>query len=72
MPSAEMAAVYDVWRFLYCTRPEQRQWVVLDHDRVMLEAMEPDAQREHLCEHDIGLSRLRVWDVRFISPASAP
>jgi len=34
--------------------------VVLEQDRVMLEAMEPDAKlREHLYEHDVGLSRLR-------------
>jgi hypothetical protein len=34
--------------------------VVLEQDRVMLESMEPDAnQREHLYEHDVGLSRLR-------------
>ncbi len=50
----------DVWRFLYRNRLEARHWVVLEQDRVMLEAMEPDAnQREHLYEHDIGLSRLR-------------
>ena len=34
--------------------------MVLEQDRVMLETMEPDAnQREHLYEHDVGLSRLR-------------
>ena len=50
----------DVWRFLYRNRLEARHWVVLEQDRVMLETMEPDAnQREHLYEHDIGLSRLR-------------
>ena len=50
----------DTWRFLYRNRLEARHWVVLEQDRVMLEAMEPDAnQREHLYEHDIGLSRLR-------------
>ena len=42
-------------------RPAQAELrVVLEQDRVMLETMEPDAnQREHLYEHDIGLSRLR-------------
>ena len=50
----------DVWRFLYRNRLEARHWVVLEQDRVMLETMEPNAnQREHLYEHDIGLSRLR-------------
>jgi phenylpropionate dioxygenase-like ring-hydroxylating dioxygenase large terminal subunit len=50
----------DVWRFLYRNRLEARHWVVLEQDRVMLENMEPDAnQREHLYEHDVGLSRLR-------------
>ena len=47
-------------RFLYRNRLEARHWVVLEQDRVMLETMEPDANaREHLYEHDIGLSRLR-------------
>ena len=50
----------DVWRFLYRNRLEARHWVVLEQDRVMLETMEPDANaREHLYEHDVGLSRLR-------------
>ena len=50
----------DTWRFLYRNRLEARHWVVLEQDRVMLETMEPDAnQREHLYEHDVGLSRLR-------------
>ena len=50
----------DVWRFLYRNRLEARHWVVLEQDRVMLENMEPDAnRREHLYEHDVGLSRLR-------------
>ena len=39
---------------------EARHWTVLEQDRVMMEAMEPDAnQREHLYEHDAGLVRLR-------------
>ena len=50
----------NVWRFLYKNRLEARHWVVLEQDRVMLEAMEPDAnQREHMYEHDVGVSRLR-------------
>ena len=50
----------NAWRFLYRNRLEARHWVVLEQDRVMLESMEPDAnQREHLYEHDVGLSRLR-------------
>ena len=50
----------NVWRFLYRNRLEARHWVVLEQDRVMMEAMEPDAnQREHLYEHDVGISRLR-------------
>ena len=50
----------DVWRFLYRNRLEARHWVVLEQDRVMLENMEPNAnQREHLYEHDVGVSRLR-------------
>ena len=49
----------NAWRFLYRNRLEARHWVVLEQDRVMLESMEPDAnQREHLYEHDVGLSRL--------------
>ena len=50
----------DTWRFLYRNRLEARHWVVLEQDRVMLEFMEPDANRnEHLYQHDIGLVRLR-------------
>jgi phenylpropionate dioxygenase-like ring-hydroxylating dioxygenase large terminal subunit len=50
----------DVWRFLYKNRLEARHWVVLEQDRVMLENMESNAnEREHLYEHDVGLSRLR-------------
>ena len=46
--------------FLYRNSLEARHWVVLGQDRMMLESMEPDAnQREHLYEHDVGLSRLR-------------
>jgi phenylpropionate dioxygenase-like ring-hydroxylating dioxygenase large terminal subunit len=50
----------DVWRFLYRNRLEARHWGVLEQDRVLMEAMEPDArEREHLYAHDVGLSRLR-------------
>ena len=47
-------------RFSNSNRLEARHWVVLEQDRVMLESMEPEAnQREHLYEHDVGVSRLR-------------
>jgi len=50
------------WRFLYRNRLEARHWRVLEQDRVMLEQMEADArEREHLYEHDVGLSRLRRY-----------
>jgi phenylpropionate dioxygenase-like ring-hydroxylating dioxygenase large terminal subunit len=50
----------DTWRFLYRNRLEARHWHVLEQDRIMMEQMEPDAnQREHLYQHDIGVSRLR-------------
>jgi phenylpropionate dioxygenase-like ring-hydroxylating dioxygenase large terminal subunit len=50
----------DVWRFLYKTRLEARHWVVLEQDRVMLEAMAADAdQAENLYQHDLGVVRLR-------------
>ena len=50
----------NVWRFLYRNRLEARHWTVLEQDRVMMEAMEPDANlREQLYEHDAGLVRLR-------------
>lgn len=48
------------WRFLYRTRLEPRHWAVLEQDRVMLEAMPPDAHdREQLYQHDIAVVRLR-------------
>lgn len=50
----------DSWRFLYRTRLEYRHWQVLEQDRVMMEAMPPDAQaREGLYQHDIALVRMR-------------
>ena len=50
----------DVWRFLYRTVLEERHWVVLEQDRVMLEAMAPDADSaENLYQHDLGVVRLR-------------
>ena len=50
----------DTWRFLYKNRLEQRHWNVLEQDRVVLEAMEPDAnQNEMLYQHDMGIVRLR-------------
>ena len=63
MPSAEAALMekcLKAWRFLYRNRLELRHWNVLEQDRVMLEAMEPDANlREKQYEHDLGLQRLR-------------
>jgi phenylpropionate dioxygenase-like ring-hydroxylating dioxygenase large terminal subunit len=50
----------DSWRFLYKNRLEARHWAVLEQDRVVLEQMEPDAnQREHLYQHDVGITRIR-------------
>jgi phenylpropionate dioxygenase-like ring-hydroxylating dioxygenase large terminal subunit len=50
----------DVWKFLYRTQLEGLHWEVLEQDRVVLEAMEPDARaHEFLYQHDTGLSRLR-------------
>lgn len=50
----------DTWRFLYRNRLEACHWAVLEQDRVVLEAMEPDAnQNEHLYQHDMGVVRLR-------------
>jgi phenylpropionate dioxygenase-like ring-hydroxylating dioxygenase large terminal subunit len=50
----------DTWRFLYKNRLELRHWNVLEQDRVVLEAMEPDANKnEMLYQHDMGIVRLR-------------
>lgn len=50
----------DSWRFLYRARLEDRHWIVLEQDRVMLEGMPDDARRrEMLYQHDIGLAHLR-------------
>ncbi|MFC3109403.1 Rieske 2Fe-2S domain-containing protein [Undibacterium arcticum] len=50
----------DTWRFLYKNRLEERHWKVLEQDRAILEAMEPDAnQHEMLYQHDMGIVRLR-------------
>lgn len=52
----------DAWRFLYKNRLEARHWAVLEQDRVILEAMEPDAnKREHLYQHDVGVTRTRRY-----------
>jgi len=52
----------DTWRFLYRNRLEARHWHVLEQDRTMAEAMEPEAcRREFLYEHDVGVVRLRRW-----------
>lgn len=50
----------DVWRFLYRNRLEGLHWAVLEQDRVLLEALPPDArEQEILYQHDVGLSRIR-------------
>ena len=50
----------DVWRFMYRNRLEKLHWEVLEQDRLLLEAMEPDAHdHEHLYNHDMGLARVR-------------
>ncbi len=50
----------NTWRFLYRNRLEARHWAVLEQDRVVLELMEPDAnKRETLYQHDMGIVRLR-------------
>jgi phenylpropionate dioxygenase-like ring-hydroxylating dioxygenase large terminal subunit len=50
----------DTWRFLFRNRLEARHWQVLEQDRVLLEAMDVDAnQHENLYQHDLGIVRLR-------------
>lgn len=50
----------DAWRFMYRHKLETLHWDVLEQDRVILEAMEPDARdREFLYQHDTGLARSR-------------
>ena len=50
----------DVWRFLYRNRLEKLHWDVLEQDRILLEAMDPNAhEHEHLYNHDMGLARVR-------------
>lgn len=52
----------DAWRFLYRTRLEARHWHVLEQDRAVMEAIEPDAdRREFLYDHDVGVARVRRW-----------
>ena len=52
----------DAWRFLYKNRLEKRHWHVLEQDRVLLEDMDPEAnKREILYQHDMGLVRLRRY-----------
>jgi phenylpropionate dioxygenase-like ring-hydroxylating dioxygenase large terminal subunit len=50
----------DAWRFLYKNRLEERHWKVLEQDRVVMEAMDANAnEHEMLYHHDIGIVRLR-------------
>ena len=51
-----------VWQFLYRNRLEARHWQVLEQDRELAEALEPDAnEREFLYDHDVGVARVRRW-----------
>ncbi len=51
-----------VWRFLYRNRLEARHWAVLEQDRALMEAIEPDArEREFLYDHDTGVAWVRRW-----------
>ncbi len=50
----------EAWRFLYRANLEPRHWHVLEQDRIMLEAMTPDAgKRDMLYQHDLGVSKVR-------------
>lgn len=50
----------DAWRFMYKNRLEGLHWDVLEQDRLVLEAMAPDARdHEFLYQHDTGLARIR-------------
>ncbi|MFC6672180.1 Rieske 2Fe-2S domain-containing protein [Marinobacterium aestuariivivens] len=50
----------NAWRFLYRTQLEKLHWDVLEQDRLVLEAMAPNARdHEFLYEHDVGLARIR-------------
>jgi phenylpropionate dioxygenase-like ring-hydroxylating dioxygenase large terminal subunit len=52
----------DTWRFLYKNRLEARHWRVLEQDRAVMEAIEPDASsREYLYDHDVGVAHGRRW-----------
>lgn len=52
----------NVWRFLYKNRLEARHWTVLEQDRVLMEAFEPNAnEREFLYDHDVGVAHVRRW-----------
>lgn len=48
------------WRLLYRTHLEQLHWDVLEQDRIILENLAPNANKqEFLYQHDVGLARLR-------------
>lgn len=50
----------DLWRFMYRLRLNAPSCAVLEQDRVVLEATDPDAPRhEMLYNHDAGLVRIR-------------
>jgi phenylpropionate dioxygenase-like ring-hydroxylating dioxygenase large terminal subunit len=50
----------DMWRFLYINRLEARSQIVVEQDRVLLEAMSLEARnRENLAQSDIAVGRMR-------------
>ncbi len=52
----------DLWHFMYRNKLEALHWTVLEQDRVVLEAMSPDARdHEFLYQHDTGLARVRRY-----------
>jgi hypothetical protein len=63
----------DMWRFLYKNRLERRHNVVVDQDKVMLEAVPLAArQRELLLQTDLGVARIRrIWRLEAENQARA-
>lgn len=51
----------DLWRFLFKNKLERFAWEVLQQDREMLEMMPAWPAEEMLYQHDIGVSRLRLY-----------
>jgi len=63
----------DMWRFLYKNRLERRHNVVVDQDKVMLEAVPLAARsRELLLQTDLGVARIRrIWRLEAENQARA-